>query len=88
MDEDSILALLGLSLPKVYAVNRFTEWAQEEIKALGWWDSVSSFSMLIPFVVALVLSSFGESGCQEVMQSGAIYGAAAIILHEIHGGGS
>lgn len=85
MDPDSLVAVLGLSLPKVYAVNRFTEWAQSELKSLGFWDWVAPYSLGLPFLVALLLSSVGESACQEVIESGLIYGAAAIALHEVHG---
>lgn len=84
MDADSIIALLGLQLPKVYAVNMATEWLQEELKHRDMWDGIAPFSFVLPFVVALILSSFGESGCEDVIGSGMIYGAAAIALHHVH----
>lgn len=85
MDLDSIVAMLGFNLPKIYAVNRFTEWAQAELKILGYWDQVAPFSIALPFIIAIVLSAFGESGDLQVIESGLLYGALAIALHHIRG---
>lgn len=83
MELDAIMTLLGLNLPKVYAVNRVTEWVQEEFKSLGYWEQIADFAVAIPFVVAMALSSFGENACADVIQSGLIYGAAAMALHYV-----
>lgn len=86
MDPDALISLIGLNLPKIYAVNRMTEWLQEEIKALGFWSTVSPFAIALPFLVAMAMSSMSEDDCGAVIGSGLLYGAAAIAVHHLHGG--
>ncbi len=85
MDFDSLIPLIGLQLPKVYAVNRVTEWLQEELKEFGVWPAVAPFAIALPFLVAMTMSFFGEEDYGEVIGSGLLYGAAAVAVHHLHG---
>lgn len=84
MEIEDILALLGLNLPRVLGVNLIAEIMRTELDAAGMWKEFREYGFLIPLVAAIGLCWVsGEDGWASI-PCGAMYGAAAIALHEFH----
>lgn len=82
MEIGDVLAMLGLNLPKVILVNTLTEWLKTELEILGWWIKVRRFGFFLPFAAAPVICYLtGDETVAGAARCGAIYGAAALIVH-------
>jgi hypothetical protein len=84
MEIEDLLGLLGLNLPRVLGVNLVCEIVKTELEALDLWKQLRDYGWLIPLVAAAAFCWVsGEDGWASI-PCGAMYGAAAIALHEVH----